>query len=90
MGRPDAGPRSATLFLSSTAIGETAAYRSGAGCDRAGRRYNGTVSTAGGEGSEEPRSRPTFLTLQAKAVLVVWLAVTLVLVVVYVIVLLLV
>jgi hypothetical protein len=50
------------------------------------------VASAGGEGSGEddsPRRRPTFLTVEAKAVLVVWLAVTLVLVVTYVIVLLL-
>jgi hypothetical protein len=89
MGRPDAGPRSETLFLSSTAIGE-GSVPAGSG-RRPGRgRYNGRVSTAGGEGDEEPRSRPTFLTLEAKAVLVVWSAVTMVLVMVYVIVLLLV
>jgi hypothetical protein len=50
------------------------------------------VATAGGDGGEQDeggRTRPTFLTLETKAVLVVWLAVTLVLVVVYLIVLLL-
>jgi len=55
-------------------------------------RYNGAVATAGGEGrepGEEGRTRPTFLTQEAKAVLVVWTAVTLVLVVTYLIVLLL-
>jgi hypothetical protein len=50
------------------------------------------VATAGGEGGgseERDRTRPTFLTVEAKAVLVVWGAVTLVLLVVYGIVLLL-
>jgi hypothetical protein len=50
------------------------------------------VAAAGGEEDEpgeERRPRPTFLTYEAKAVLVVWLAVTLVLVVTYVLVLLL-
>ena len=50
------------------------------------------MADAGGEGGEpdgQGRARPTFLTLEAKAALVVWTAVTLVLVVVYVIVLLL-
>ena len=54
-------------------------------------RYNGAVASAGGESPEpgEGRTRPTFLTTEAKAVLVVWLAVTLVLVVTYLIVLVL-
>ena len=63
------------------------------GAGRAGGRYNGEVATTGGEDDrpgDGERARPTFLTLEAKAVLVVWLAVTLVLVVTYVLVLLLV
>jgi hypothetical protein len=81
------------LFLSSAPIGGSEAYRPARTGDRGGGRYNGVVAAAGGEEGQEPeerRARPTFLTHEAKAVLVVWLAVTLVLVVTYVLVLLLV
>jgi hypothetical protein len=81
------------LFLSSAPIGGSEAYRPAQAGDRGGERYNGVVAAAGGEDDEvgeERRARPTFLTYEAKAVLVVWLAVTLVLVVTYVLVLLLV
>jgi hypothetical protein len=81
------------LFLSSTAIGGQERTGPGGTMSRAPGRYNGVVATAGGEGSgpdETPRRRPTFLTDEAKAVLFVWSAVTLVLIVTYVLVLLLV
>jgi hypothetical protein len=71
-------------FVSSTAMGSR---------ERTGGRYNGAVPTTDGEAGEPGdggRTRPTFLTIEAKAALVVWLAVTLVLVFTYALVLLLV
>jgi hypothetical protein len=52
------------------------------------RHYNGAVAVGPGSNGEEG-GRPEFFTTQARFVLAVWLAVTLVLIVVYVIVLLL-
>jgi hypothetical protein len=49
--------------------------------------YNGGVAT--GSGQDDEGGRPEFFTTQARFVLAVWLAVTLVLIAVYVIVLVL-